>query len=172
MAISTTVHGQRVEVINAHYAWGGFPESIRTQQALLSDKYARRAREAKPGSLVLIAGDFNAVPDSDTNRYFDGKTSMGLSSTLWADAWDSAGDPDEYHTSRTDNEFARTTAQSVGIKYPDMMPKRRIDYIKAFGYTYGRTGSPLLCKRWATSEGEDGLTISDHYGLYADFLIV
>jgi len=172
LAISTTVRDQKVEIINVHFAWGGNAESARTQQAILADRYARRAREAKPGAMVLITGDFNAEPDSDTNRYLNGKTSMGISSTLWTDAWDTAGQLDEEDTVRIDNEFAKTTAQDVGIAYPEMMPQRRIDYIKAYGFTYGRTGSPLLCRRWATSEGKSNLTISDHFGLYADFLMV
>jgi endonuclease/exonuclease/phosphatase family metal-dependent hydrolase len=171
VAISTTIDGQRVEVINSHFAWGGDSESQRQQQALMVDRYARRAREAKPGCMVVLAGDLNATPDADVIRFLDGSTTLGLTSTLWADAFDNAGNPDESCTVRNDNEFAKSTAMSVGIQFPEMMPERRIDYIKSYGFSYGRTGSPLLCKRWADSTDETGLTISDHYGLYADFLL-
>ena len=171
IAITTEVHGNRVDVISSHFAWGGDNEILRQQQAASIDKYARRIKDSHSDALVIVGGDFNTTPDSDMNRYLDGKTALGVSSTLWVDAYDTVGLPEEEMTSRVDNEFARSTARSVGIRYPELVPPRRIDYIKAFGYTYGKTGSPLLCRRWADSTDHDGLTISDHYGLYADFLI-
>lgn len=172
LAITTTVQNKRLEVINSHFMWGGYSEYNRLLQAVHIDKYAHRVKDKHPETLVLLAGDLNTTPESDTIRYLNGQSIFGNKSTLWVDAFDVAGQQNNPYTTRLDNDLSHETARAVGIAYPEMQPQRRIDYIKALGWTYGRTGSPLLCEVWADSTNEEGLSISDHYGLYADFMIL
>jgi endonuclease/exonuclease/phosphatase family metal-dependent hydrolase len=167
-----THHGRRIQLISAHLAWGGDGEPSRQRQALTLDAHARATVAQTPGTTVLLAGDFNAIPATDTNRFFDGSTVLDGRSTLWVDAWENAGDSSNEMTTRNDNDYAFATARSVGIDHPRMVPSRRIDYLKAFGWTYGRSGHPLAFGRWADSETAAGLSISDHYGIIGDFLLV
>ncbi|KQO98218.1 endonuclease/exonuclease/phosphatase family protein [Leifsonia sp. Leaf264] len=171
--ITTTVTegGYEIHLISSHLYWGADHEGVRLRQALAIDQHARELRLANPDAVVLWGGDFNMLPDSDTNRYLSGAGVVDGGSTFWVDAFDVAGAPEDELTSRTDNDLSVATARSVGIARPELVPARRIDYLKAFGWAYGRAGHPIGFGRWAGSEGEDGLTISDHYGVWADFLL-
>lgn len=172
VAVTVTVQGRPVHVISAHLKWGADWEAGRQVQALALDQYAREVVLANPGTTVLIGGDFNALPTSDTSRFFNGDITLQGKSTTWVDAWAVAGTPENETTSRNDNHFARQTAELVGISRPDLIPARRIDYLKGHGWAYGRSGCPLEFGRWADSESDDGLSISDHYGIWADFLLL
>jgi endonuclease/exonuclease/phosphatase family metal-dependent hydrolase len=162
--------GHPIDIVSAHLTWGADSEAGRLDEVRGIDEYARVA--AHRGSTVLLGGDFNAVPETDTNRWLSGFGQIDGDSTVWVDAWTVAGSEANAMTSRNDNDFASSTAASKGIAYPAMIPQRRIDYLKAFGWVYGRSGQPLAFGRWADSTSDDGLTISDHYGIWADFLLV
>lgn len=161
----------RIHLISAHLPWGGENEQGRIAVAAAINTHARQIREQEPDTLILWGGDFNAVPESLTNRWLSGTTIYDGDSTFWVDAFDLVGRPESKITSRTDNEMAWETARSVGISHPHLIPGRRIDYLKAFGWVYGRTGHPIVFNRWGDSEAADGLTVSDHYGIWADFLL-
>ncbi|KQO98219.1 endonuclease/exonuclease/phosphatase family protein [Leifsonia sp. Leaf264] len=163
--------GWKINLISAHLAWGTYAETIRLRQARIIDRHARDLVEAEPGTLVLLGGDFNALPDGAVNSYLSGRSVVDGESTLWVDAFDMAGHPSSAITSRTDNETAWATARLFGVPHPEMMPGRRIDYLKAHGYVFGRTGHPIGFGRWGTTETEDGIGVSDHYGIWADFLL-
>lgn len=172
MTIATVfVHGRPITIISAHMAWGIDSEHLRQTQALAADDHARAAVRADPSAVVFLGGDFNAKPGADTNRFFDGFTAVNGRSTMWVDAWTLAGTAANEMTTRNDNSFARQTAASVGIAHAGMVPARRIDYLRSFGWTYGRSGHPLAFGRWAGNETDDQLSISDHYGIWADFLL-
>jgi len=169
---ASLIHGGKlIHLLSVHFPWGSQKEFIRAQHAYQISDHVQLLHQVNPESLSLLAGDFNSGEESDTLRFMNGLSFYQEKSTFWTDAWDVAGQENNWATTRIDTEFAISTAKSVGIRYPHLMPTRRIDYIKSFGWNYGQPGHPTKMERWADSEGHNGLTISDHYGLYADFLL-
>jgi len=67
----------------------------------------------------ILAGDFNAEPDSTEIRYLSGLTSLGGRSAYYQDAWRVAGDPGPGWTWDNRNRFAALEHE----------PDRRIDYV-------------------------------------------
>jgi endonuclease/exonuclease/phosphatase family metal-dependent hydrolase len=155
--------GQRPwTVLSVHLSWGAANEGLRLQQARAIEAIGAHAA-IDPDAVVVIGGDFNALPDSATLRYLHGlDPDADGGSTQWVDAWDTAGDGPGI-TSDPLNIHADATARNVGITRPDLLPARRIDFVLVRGYAYGRPGCPLE----AHLVGDDATasTPSDHYGI-------
>lgn len=160
-----------LHLISAHFAWGSHAEPQRLRQAEAIDNLAVAVPAEEPG-IVLLAGDLNAEPDYRSIRYLHGKdlSADGLKSTLWTDAWVTAGSPgNEYTSKHSTNAQGRVTAFQVGISYPGFLPDRRIDYIMTRGWNYGREGSPVSFG--LISSPHEDATLSDHEGIYSDILL-
>lgn len=160
-----------LHLVSAHFAWGSHSEPERLKQAETIDSLAIAINADEPG-IVLLAGDLNAEPDYRSIRYLHGKdlSADGLKSTLWTDAWVTAGTPaNEYTSKHSTNAQGRVTAFQVGISYPGFLPDRRIDYIMTRGWNYGREGSPVSFGFIASSH--EDVTLSDHEGIYSDILL-
>jgi endonuclease/exonuclease/phosphatase family metal-dependent hydrolase len=161
-------NGYNVHVINAHLAWGSNSSGLRTRQAEKISHYATQTRENDPHSIILFAGDLNALENSGTVRYLEGldETRTG-ETTLWIDAWKANGTTNNNITSNPTTTLGILTASNFGGGTDDY-PKRRIDYIFSYGYCYGRAGYPKTFERFADNDNKE---ISDHYGIYADILL-
>ena len=160
-----------VNIFSVHLAWGGQNEHLRLHQANIIAREAERL-ETKQDSLVIVAGDFNCEPDSETLQYFYGKKVGSLhKGTYWVDAWKLHGDEANSITNDPQMPLGKLTARRVGIPLSSLIPKRRIDYILVHGWVHGRKGSPLNFHRWADAEDYRTLTVSDHYGIYSDIYI-
>ncbi|GAC1457463.1 MAG: hypothetical protein PVSMB10_15280 [Pseudarthrobacter sp.] len=171
-AVLQATTGQTLIVVSAHLAWGGNQEGTRLKQitaidgkvGALMDRYKDR------NPVAILAGDFNTMPGSDTNRYLSGQgagTDGGY--TFWTEAFAVAGNPEEATTVDTGNHWAQQTARGVGIEFPEMLPDRRIDYVWTYGWAYGRPGCPVAMQRSFTDTTRYGYPASDHYGLTVDF---
>jgi endonuclease/exonuclease/phosphatase family metal-dependent hydrolase len=112
----------------------------------------------RPGGFPpIIAGDFNAEPDSDEIRFMTGGHSIAGSSVYFHDAWRVAGEGGDGITWSNRNVYAR----------PNLEPDRRLDYIF--------TGYPLkggigLLERCSVvcNEEQAGVWPSDHFGVFAE----
>jgi endonuclease/exonuclease/phosphatase family metal-dependent hydrolase len=112
----------------------------------------------------VLAGDFDATPDSASIRFLTGLQSLQGRSTVWYDAWAVAGDGSPGHTWTSDNPYVAPFAAAV---FAQPVHHRRIDYVFV--------GSPL---RWrprvairscqVVLTGEPQAAPSDHYGVLAD----
>lgn len=175
----TFIDGREVIVISHHGAWGPDALHERVQEVRAIDAYARHTftrdgqhlgTDTRP--IIILGGDFNAVPDSAPIRYLTGLDTAGESSTLWVDAAAHAGDTG--NTSGTPTTLSIATAAGCpGAPYrPERTPLRRIDYLFVYEWCYGQAGEPVAGRRFATHQflGPDGdlLTVSDHYGVMAD----
>lgn len=170
-AVLAAPTGQTLIVISAHLACGGDKEGTRLTQMTSIDARVRalmdRYQDLHP--VALIAGDFNTMPGSDTNRYLNGQgagTDGGY--TYWTEAFAVAGNPEEATTVAAANPWAQATARSVGIEFPELLPDRRIDYVWTYGWAYGRPGCPVAMQRSFTDTTRYGYPASDHYGLTVD----
>jgi endonuclease/exonuclease/phosphatase family metal-dependent hydrolase len=164
--------GRLWNIVSAHLAWGGHTEAARHLQAALIEQAAARAEESQPGSVTVLAGDFNCSPSSSTVRYLTGLDAhTDGSSTVWIDTWSYCGRGNgdggvNGATVLPSNPLAAATALLVGIVDPAKLPDRRIDYVMVRGWVYGRPGCPNdvrvfgseLAPRYA----------SDHEGIVVD----
>jgi endonuclease/exonuclease/phosphatase family metal-dependent hydrolase len=106
---------------------------------------------------LVLAGDFNADPDSDEIRMLTGRAAVAAPGLVFYDAWEVAGDGSAGATWSPRNPWAR----------PVLWPDRRIDYIFSAWPKPGGAGHPARCELLGT-EPVDGVVPSDHYGLVAD----
>lgn len=169
-AVLTTPSGRALIVVSAHLYWGGDRERQRLIQTTTIDFRVRSliANYQDDHPIAVLAGDLNTDPDSDTIRFLQGKgagTTHGY--TYWTDAF-TAGDPAEAVTVAIDNPWAIETAKLKDIRFPHLLPNRRIDYIWTYGWTYGKPGGAVSLKRTFMDTGRYGYPASDHYGLTAD----
>lgn len=164
--------GSAVIAITAHLQWGGDKEYGRLTQLMAINSKAGELyetyRDLNP--VILLTGDFNALPDGDAVRFMTGKGVVpGHQGAFWTDAWATLGNADNEFTMVPDNHWARETAFTCGITVPELMPKRRIDYIMSYGWTYGKHGSLLTFSKDYDAVSPLGYPISDHAGLTADY---
>lgn len=168
----TTFNDLSVYTFNVHLAWGAHAEGYRLKQIMQIEEQARMISEIRPQSVIIMAGDFNALDNGSAVRFLTESLIIEDKSAFWNDAWTLRGNPDNYITSEMAGLLNKQTAVGVGIKFPSLIPPRRIDYIMTRSWRFGSAGIPLMFNRFADTLYEDGLTISDHYGIYSDFLMV
>lgn len=169
------VNGRELHVITAHLTWGSTTEWVRLRQVEKINEYAWKAKELNPKAIVIFTGDLNAVDESSTLRYLYGNQEGSRhNGTVWVDAWKMFGTEENRVTSNPESFWGKETAKnhsSSGSIFNSLTPKRRIDYILSYEWCYGKPGSPLSFHRFADTPMENGLEISDHYGIYSDIYV-
>jgi endonuclease/exonuclease/phosphatase family metal-dependent hydrolase len=105
---------------------------------------------------IVVCGDFNAGPDSDELRMLTGRTSTAAPGLVFYDAWEIAGDGTAGYTWSNRNPLAAVA----------MYPNRRFDYILSAWPRAHAVGHPTRCELLGIRD--DGLQLSDHYGVVAD----
>jgi endonuclease/exonuclease/phosphatase family metal-dependent hydrolase len=135
-------------------AWW-FDESRARQDAVreLLTHVDRTQDERAP---LIVAGDFNADPDSDEIRMLTGRTSVPVPGLSFYDAWEVAGSSSPGHTWSNANPWA------TQLLWPD----RRIDYVFSAAPRPGGAGHPVDVALVGT-EPVDGVHGSDHYAVVA-----
>jgi endonuclease/exonuclease/phosphatase family metal-dependent hydrolase len=128
--------------------------SLRCRQAaVLATLVAETGQEDLP---AVVVGDFNAEPDSDEVRLFEGhKTAPAVPGQVFVDAWRfaEAGSPQA--------TWDRRNPHVAALGFPDS----RIDYVFVGSPVKGR-GRVLGARRFATAP-VDGVWPSDHFGVLA-----
>jgi endonuclease/exonuclease/phosphatase family metal-dependent hydrolase len=107
---------------------------------------------------LVVAGDFNAGPDSDEIRMLVGLREPARPGFVLFDAWDAA--PEDAGTGAT---WSRANPWAG----PTLLPDRRIDYIFTGWPRRGGVGSVVTAGRAGTLP-VGGILASDHYAVYAD----
>lgn len=114
---------------------------------------------------TILAGDFDATPDSAGIRFLSGLQSLNGKSAHYRDAWLCGGDGTAGHTWTYRNGLAREIIRRV-IHQP--RHARRIDYIfLGSPHEYRRSASVRAC-RVVLTRPRNGVWASDHYGVYAE----
>lgn len=117
-------------------------------------------RDPENESPVLMAGDFNAVPDSDEIRMLTGRKEPAIAGLVFTDAWEVAGEGDGF-TWRRDNPYIAETT----------WPNRRLDYVFVSWPRPKPMGNPV--RAWlAGCEAVDGVQPSDHAALVVDLQMI
>ena len=115
------------------------------------------ASRPKGGFPPIIAGDFNAEPDSDEIRFMTGGHSIDGRAVYFHDAWRVAGERGDGITWSNRNAYVR----------PNLEPDRRIDYIFTGYPLRGGVGMLKRC-RVVCDDERDGVWPSDHFGVWAE----
>jgi endonuclease/exonuclease/phosphatase family metal-dependent hydrolase len=169
------ISGTLVLVFSAHLDWGGEKEYERLEQAKSVNKAATFYQEQiikRYGKepIIIFAGDFNTLPDSQTIRYLTGKYSPSQDNqAYWVDAWDTSNLSEENgHTSSTiENPLARRVAGDF-VADVEKIPNRRIDYIMIKGWAYGKPGFPISCEVIGKVPLVSDTLASDHFAVAAE----
>lgn len=140
-----------------HLNWRLHHGAVREQQVQAVCELALR-RAPEQGFPPILAGDFNAEPESAEIRYVTGHQSLNGSSVCFLDAWAREADPvDRGFTWANRNPNARG----------ELEPDRRIDYVFVGLPKRGGLGQ-ILRGRVVCDEERSGVWPSDHFGVYAE----
>jgi endonuclease/exonuclease/phosphatase family metal-dependent hydrolase len=134
-------------------------ERERQVRSLIEFMAGSGREEADLTGRTILAGDFNAPPDSDEIRLLTGRRSPPLPGWVFIDAWETAGDGSPGSTMSRSNPNAD----------PLLLPDLRWDYIFV-RWPSGRPGGvghPRHAEV-AGAEARNGVVPSDHYAVLAD----
>lgn len=144
-------------------SWELNNEHARELEAVELAKLVQRHRTPFP---TIIAGDFDAAPDSASIRFLTGRQSLSGMGVFFLDAWEQAGDGSRGPTWTFENESTRPLINAI-IRHPSH--SRRIDYIFVGSWFDhpDRYASVRSC-RVVMNRPVDGVWPSDHYGVFAE----
>lgn len=147
-------HGP-LQVFSTHLNWRFDQSAIRQEQVrAICGFIARSPARAYP---PILAGDFNAAPDSDEIRMLTGRSAVPEPKLVFHDAWEVAG-------ARGDPGFTWSNENPFAVL--DIEPERRIDYVFVGWPKDGGRGHVVDC-RVVGQEAIDGMVPSDHLGVLA-----
>jgi endonuclease/exonuclease/phosphatase family metal-dependent hydrolase len=112
---------------------------------------------------VVLAGDFDARPETSSVRFWTGRQSLGGTSVHYQDAWEFVQPDHPGHTFTMDNPLIVAESDWSTI------PARRIDYVLVRCEERGPTLRIADCRRLFDSQ-VDGVWASDHFGVIADLV--
>jgi endonuclease/exonuclease/phosphatase family metal-dependent hydrolase len=146
-------------------SWRLAAESARERQAVALTDLDSRHRTELP---TIIAGDFNATPESASMRYLTGLQSQGGRSVCYHDAWAVAGNGPGY-TWSTENPNAASEIEKI-VRQPGH--RRRIDYILVGSWdAHPKAHCRIESAALAFHRPINGIWPSDHFGVIADLEI-
>jgi endonuclease/exonuclease/phosphatase family metal-dependent hydrolase len=150
----------------AHHnpSWQLGLEQEREKQAVAASRFVEDLLGERGVSHVVLAGDFNATPDSASVRFWRGLQSLGGASVCYRDAWESANPVDPGHT------FSPRNPLVTGADNWPLELGRRIDYVMVRCSDHGPTLDITASER-VFDEPVDGVWASDHFGVVADLAI-
>jgi endonuclease/exonuclease/phosphatase family metal-dependent hydrolase len=131
----------------------------REQQALRCARFIEEQRAGRRLHVVL-AGDFDATPDSSSIRFWTGRQSLEGLSVAYQDAWEALRPHDPGHTFSPRNPLVREGDMFLETG-------RRIDYIMVRCGSHGPTLEVTDCFL-AFDQPVDGVWATDHFGVVAD----
>ena len=130
----------------------------RQVRALVEFMMEGAGRVADLGGRIIVAGDFNAPPDSDEIRLLTGRRPPHAPGWVFLDAWETAGDGSPGYTMSQANPNAA----------PLLLPNLRWDYV----FVRWPSGRPGGVGHPAHAEvaglGKNGVVPSDHYAVVVD----
>jgi endonuclease/exonuclease/phosphatase family metal-dependent hydrolase len=114
---------------------------------------------------VVVAGDFDATPDTASVRFWCGLQSLGGLSVCYRDAWESTHPGDPGHTLAPGNPLVAEDEPEPALELG-----RRIDYILVRCRDHGPTLDVAACER-LFDQPVNGVWASDHFGVTADLAV-
>ncbi len=112
------------------------------------------------GAHVVLASDFDAVPDTASMRFWTGLQSLGGTSLAYRDVWQTAHPGEDGHT------FSPVNPLVTGGNWP-LELGRRIDHILVRCDEHGPTLRIHACRR-LVRQSRGRVWASGHFGLLAE----
>jgi endonuclease/exonuclease/phosphatase family metal-dependent hydrolase len=131
----------------------------REDQVLALDEEVSRRSAGNEVPQVLM-GDFNTVPEADEIRWLGGLTTLGDRRVFYQDAWATARPGEPGITWALENPFRARMGW--------LRPNRRLDYVFVTPPRGDGRGAIRAARVVFDQPGEDGVYLSDHYGVLAD----
>jgi len=143
----------------------------RQKQVKTIDEYVRSVRGTKDqvtfgqkrtSMPAILAGDFNAEPESDEIRFLSSFTALEGHTTFWQDAWRMAGDSSPGYTQ---DWRVSPGAASLNVN------RKRIDYIfVGDGFQREDSAGRILHTELAFNHPRTDVLASDHFGVVTDIV--
>jgi endonuclease/exonuclease/phosphatase family metal-dependent hydrolase len=151
-----------LQVFSTHLNWRFDQSDIRQEQVRAICSFVDGSKPTGGRAFPpILAGDFNADPDSDEIRMVNGRAATPVPRLVFHDAWEVAGQAtDSSDTGATwtnDNPYAKL----------DLEPDRRIDYVFVGWPKAGGAGHVTRCTVEAL-QPVDGVVPSDHLAVLAE----
>ena len=146
-------------LVNHKPSWATNLEYERGRQAVLTAGFVEELVE-RTGQHVILAGDMDATPDSDSIRFLRGLQALDGTSVGYRDAWELT------HGTEPGPTFAPSTTPIVEDHWRTDLD-RRIDYILVRCGRAGPTMNVTHCTRTFVG-AVNGVCPSDHCGVVAD----
>ena len=112
---------------------------------------------------VVVAGDFDATPDSASMRFWRGRQGLGDTSVCYRDAWEHIQPGEPGHTFTPDNPLVADGT------WP-LERGRRIDHVLVRCRDHGPSLDITACAR-TFDQPVGGVWASDHFGVVADLAV-
>ena len=120
---------------------------------------------------VVLAGDFDAVPDASSVRFWSGRQSLDGTSVCYRDAWESTHAEEKGHTFSPSNPLVGSSCSPLVVDGETAIELgRRIDYIFVRCGDHGPTLDVAACEL-AFDRPVDGVWASDHFGVIAELVV-
>jgi endonuclease/exonuclease/phosphatase family metal-dependent hydrolase len=146
--------------VNHKPSWRTQLEHERELQAVAAASFIERLVAGRRVH-VVVAGDFDARPETSSVRFWTGRQSLGGVSVHYQDAWEFVHGDEEGHTFTSENPLIVAESDWSTI------PPRRIDYVLVRCVDRGPTLRIIGCQRLFDHD-VDGVWASDHFGVAAD----
>jgi endonuclease/exonuclease/phosphatase family metal-dependent hydrolase len=144
-------------VASLHLSWQ-YDATLERQRQLevVVTEVDRRQRDGAFDHPAVMAGDLNAVPESDEVRRLTGLSTPYVQGLVFTDAWAAVGDGPGF-------TWTRDNPHSADAQFP----LRRVDHVLVGWPRPKPLGNPL--RAWlAGDEPVDGVVPSDHYAVVVD----
>lgn len=138
-----------------------YAEHERELQAVAAARLVEDLVDGRDIRHVVLAGDFNATPESASARFWRGLQSLQGTSVCYRDAWEAVHPGDPGHTRSPRNPLVSGGEWSLE-------PGRRIDYVMVRCSEHGPTLDVRSCEL-VFDEPVGGVWASDHFGVLAGF---
>lgn len=148
-----------IDIFCTHLAWQYHVSALRQRQVAAVDRIVARCADPQSPLPPILAGDFNAEPDSTEIRFLTGSASIDGHSTYFQDAWRVAGGGGPGRTWDNRDPFAAAEHE----------PDRRIDYVFVGWRRDGGIGR-VQAARVVCDTPLTGTFASDHFGVVADIV--
>ncbi len=147
--------------VSTHLEWRYTASRLRQEQLEVVVAEAARRHSLEPDTVIVLAGDFNAVADSDEIRRLTGLSepyaSGEVAGVIFTDAWAAVGVGEGLTWSRENPHSANA-----------QWPRRRLDAVFVSWPRPKPTGNPVGAELFgveARPSGADLVVPSDHYGV-------
>jgi len=162
IAIITRTPFGNISFVSTHLNWKYHHGNIREKQVVAICDWLLHIK-GKNGLPPILAGDFNAEPQSSEIRYILGLQSLHGKSICFRDTWEVALQKNE--NKKDPNGYTWSNKNPYSHRYHE--PDRRIDYIFVYPPLIDSGIGKIESCMVVCDQPKDGVWPSDHFGVFA-----